>query len=92
MPLRVTALYSLTLTEPRLTMFAAVRRRGSVPPQHAQSRFLKVAVVSRFLAKHPTLSKFIGFIAPGLCPFLPMPGAEIPTPPAPRPRGSRFIP
>lgn len=60
--------------------------------QHAPSRFLKVAVVSRFLAKHPQISRFISAHLPALCPFLPMPGAEIPTPPAPRPRVSRFIP
>jgi hypothetical protein len=30
-----------------------------VPQQHAPSRFLKVAVVSRFLAQHPKVSRFI---------------------------------
>ena len=41
--------------------------------QHAQSRFLKAAVVSRFLSEHPKVSRFIARIAPALCPFLPMP-------------------
>jgi len=44
-----------------------------VPPQHAQSRFLKVAVVSRFLVKHPKVSRFITAHLPALCPFLPPP-------------------
>jgi hypothetical protein len=68
--------------------------------QHAQSRFLKAAVVSRFLAEHPKVSRFIANHLPALCPFLPLPtgvqstrpGAVIPQPPAPRPRASRFVP
>ena len=62
------------------------------PMQHAPSRFLKVAVVSRFLAQHPKVSRFIANHLPALCPFLPMPGSEIPPAPAPRPRPSRFVP
>ena len=58
--------------------------------QHAPSRFLKVAVVSRFLYQHPKVSRFIAAHLPALCPFLPMPGAVIPRAPAPRP--SRFVP
>jgi len=60
--------------------------------QHAPSRFLKAAVVSRFLAEHPKVSRFIANHLPALCPFLPMPGAVIPQPQTPRPRASRFVP
>jgi hypothetical protein len=61
--------------------------------QHAQSRFLKVAVVSRFLVQHPKVSRFIANHLLALCPFLPLPtdrqnaGAIIPTPP----QSTRFI-
>ncbi len=41
--------------------------------QHAPSRFLKVAVVSRFLVQHPKVSRFIANHLPALCPFLPLP-------------------
>jgi hypothetical protein len=60
--------------------------------QHAQSRFLPAAFVSRFLAEHPKVSRFIANHLPALCPFLPMPGAVIQQPPAPRPRATRFVP
>ena len=43
--------------------------------QQPESRFLKVAVVSRFLVRHPKVSRFIIAHLPALCPFLPMPGA-----------------
>jgi hypothetical protein len=61
----------------------------------AVSRFLTradlEARVSRFLARHPKVSRFVSLHVPVLCPFLPMPGAEIPTP-APSAHISRFIP
>ena len=59
---------------------------------HAPSRFLKVAVISRFLSEHPKVSRFIANHFPALCPFLPMPGVDTPPAPAPRPRASRFVP
>ena len=43
------------------------------PQQHAPSRFFKIAAVSRFLVRHPKISRFIAEHIPVLCPFLPMP-------------------
>jgi hypothetical protein len=43
------------------------------PLQHAPSRFFKIAAVSRFLVRHPKISRFIAEHIPVLCPFLPMP-------------------
>jgi hypothetical protein len=61
--------------------------------QHAQSRFLKAAIVSRFLSEHPKVSRFIANHLPVLCPFLPMPHA-IPAriTRARQPKPSRFAP
>jgi len=69
--------------------------------QHAPSRFLKVAAVSRFLVQHPQISRFIARHIPALCPFLPLPTGVRTTPPgeepapapvpAPRLRPTRFI-
>jgi len=60
--------------------------------QHTQSRFLKVAVISRFLVQHPKVSRFIANHLPALCPFLPFPGAapEYNTR-ALKPKPSRFV-
>jgi hypothetical protein len=59
---------------------------GSRFMQHTPSRFLKVAVVSRFLIRHPKVSRFITAHLPALCPFLPVPGAApVYTMPAPKP-------
>ena len=42
------------------------------PQQHAPSRFFKIAAVSRFLVRHPKLSRFIAHI-PGASKFLLLP-------------------
>jgi len=55
--------------------------------QHIPSRFLKAAAVSRFLIRHPKISRFIATKASVLCPFLSMPhGAGYP------PSGQDFVP
>ena len=46
------------------------------PMQHAPSRFLKAAAVSRFLVRHPKLSRFIAAHVPAASRFLPLPAVE----------------
>jgi hypothetical protein len=65
--------------------------------QHAPSRFLKAAAVSRFLVRHPQLSRFIAEHVPGASRYLPLPAvatvphvAPVYNAMAPKPRPPMF--
>jgi hypothetical protein len=54
--------------------------------QQPESRFLRVAAVSRILIRYPKISRFIAAHLPALCPSLPTPGrAPVYTTPAAEP-------
>ena len=65
--------------------------------RHAPSRVLKAAAVSRFLVRHPKLSRFIAEHVPGASRYLDLPAvatvphvAPIYNAKAPKPRPPRF--